>query len=292
MQPDSGLNMMRKRPSLVGKYHTLEIIKRVDFGLYLDADGEEILLPIKYVPENANIGEHLRVFVYRDSEDRMIATTLEPIAVVGEFAALRVVATTSHGVFMDWGLEKDLFLPFSEQQQRMTTGKTYLVRIMLDHATDRVMGSARLDQFLDANPGDDLREDQEVQLTVWEYTEIGIKTVINNKYQGLLYRNEVFTDLHPGDKLTGYVKKVRDDGKVDVTLRKKGYEEVQDAQTLVYRKLQSNGGILPLTDNSAPEEISKWLGMSKKTFKKAVGGLYKAGKIRLTANAIQLISEE
>ena len=283
---------MRRRPSLVGKYHDLEIVKRVDFGLYLDADGEEILLPTKYVPANANIGERLRVFVYRDSEDRLIATTLQPAAPVGEFAALRVVATTSHGVFLDWGLEKDLFLPFSEQHQRLATDRTYLVRIMLDRTTDRVMASARLEQFLDDNPADTLREDQEVRLTVWEYTEIGIKTLIEDRYQGLLYRNEVFTDLHPGDKLTGYIKRVRDDGKVDVTLRKKGYEEVQDAQSVVLQKLVTNGGLLPLTDNSAPEEISKWLGMSKKTFKKAVGGLYKAGKVRMTADAIYLITEE
>ena len=283
---------MRKRPSFVGKYHDLEVVKRVDFGLYLDADGEEILLPTKYVPSNANIGERLRVFVYRDSEDRLIATTLQPAATIGEFAALRVVATSSYGVFLDWGLEKDLFLPFSEQHQRLVVGRTYLVRIMLDHATDRVMASARLEQFLDDNPADALQEDQEVNLVVWEYTEIGIKAVIENRYQGLLYRNEVFTDLHPGDQLSGFIKKVRDDGKVDVTLRKKGYEEVQDAQTLVFNKLLANGGQLPLTDNSAPEEISKWLGMSKKTFKRAVGGLYKAGKVRLAADAIYLISEE
>jgi predicted RNA-binding protein (virulence factor B family) len=263
---------MRKRPSFVGKYHTLEVVKRVDFGLYLDADGEEILLPTKYVPANANIGERLRVFVYRDSEDRLIATTLQPAARIGEFAALPVVATTSH--------------------QRLAVGRKYLVRIMLDRTTDRVMASARLEQFLDDNPADALREDQEVSLTVWEYTEIGIKAVIEDRYQGLLYRNEVFTDLFPGDRLTGYIKKVRDDGKVDVTLRKKGYEEVQDAQEVVFRKLMSNGGTLPLTDNSAPEEINKWLGMSKKTFKRAVGGLYKAGKVRLAADAIYLITEE
>ncbi len=283
---------MRKRPSFVGKYHTLAVVKRVDFGLYLDLDGEEILLPTKYVPANVNMGERLRVFVYRDSEERLIATTLQPAATVGEFAALPVVATTSHGVFLDWGLEKDLFLPFSEQHQRLAVGPKYLVRIMLDRTTDRVMASARLEQFLDDNPADALREDQEVRLTVWEYTEIGIKAVIEDRYQGLLYRNEVFTDLHPGDKLTGYIKKVRDDGKVDVTLRKKGYEEVQDAQEVVFRKLVTNGGTLPLTDSSAPEDINKWLGMSKKTFKRAVGGLYKAGKIRLAADAIYLITEE
>jgi predicted RNA-binding protein (virulence factor B family) len=202
------------------------------------------------------------------------------------------VATSSYGVFLAWGLEKDLFLPFSEQHQRLAVGRTYLVRIMLDHTTDRVMASARLEQYLDDNPADALQEDQEVSLVVWEYTEIGIKAVIEDRYQGLLYRNEVFTDLHPGDKLTGFIKKVRDDGKVDVTLRKKGYEEVQDAQTLVFNKLMANGGQLPLTDNSAPEDISKWLGMSKKTFKKAIGGLYKAGKVRLAVDAIYLISEE
>jgi predicted RNA-binding protein (virulence factor B family) len=154
------------------------------------------------------------------------------------------------------------------------------------------MASARLEQFLDDDPADALHEDQEVRLVVWEYTEIGIKTVIEDRYQGLLYRNEVFTDLHPGDKLTGFIKKMRDDGKVDVTLRKKGYEEVQDAQSVVFNKLVANGGQLPLTDNSDPEEISKWLGMSKKTFKRAVGGLYRAGKVRLAADAIYLISEE
>ncbi len=281
---------MKKQRSLVGSYHTLEVIKKVDFGVYLLSDPDEILLPARYVPKDTNTGERLQVFVYRDSEDRLIATTEKPFAVAGTFAALRVVATTSHGVFLDWGLEKDLFLPFSEQHQRLTVGKTCLVRVMVDHATDRLMASARLEQFL--YEPDELTEGQEVNIVIWEYTDIGIKTIIENRYLGLLYRNEVFTMLKPGDRMTAFVKKVREDGKVDLTLRKKGYGEVQDARSVIMNKLVANGGELPLTDKSDPAEISRLLSMSKKTFKSAVGGLYKAGKIRLGSDHIRLVAEE
>ncbi len=275
----------------VGQYHELEVIKRVDFGIYLKAGEDEILLPNRYVPEGTQAGDLLRVFIYRDSEDRLIATTTEPRVVAGEFAALRVVDANKFGVFLDWGLEKDLLVPFSEQYERMIPGKTYLVRVMVDRATDRVIATARIRDYLDKGPFP-LAEGDQAQLLVWEFTQIGIKVVINDRYEGMLYQNEVFTELSVGSRLPGFIKQMREDGKIDVTLRKPGYGEIEDAMRLVTEKLEQSGGFLPLTDKSTPEEITQLLPMSKKTFKKAIGGLYKERKITLHPEGIRLIASE
>jgi hypothetical protein len=278
---------MKGTQPAVGQYQKLEVIKILDFGLYLAAGTEEILLPTRQIPENTKIGDILEVFIYRDSEDRLIATTQRPLAVANSFACLRVTDATSFGVFLDWGLEKDLFMPFSEQNKKLVPGRSYLVWIYVDEQTDRVVCSARLDKFLSKDVAQDLKEDQKVDLIIWEFTELGIKVIINYMYSGVLYHNEVFSPLYVGDRAKGYIKKIREDGKVDVSLRKKGYAEVQDAKEELVSILKKNKGFLPLHDNSSPQEIYEKVYMSKKTFKKAVGGLLRQGVLKITSDGIR-----
>ena len=275
----------------IGNYNELEVAKFVDFGVYLDSEDGEILLPIKYVPENLELGDKLNVFIYRDSEDRMIATTLKPKATVGQFAALEVKESSSIGAFLDWGLEKDLFVPFHNQRQPMEVGKKYVVYIYLDDSSDRIAGSTKLNKYL--QPADDqISEGQQVKLLVSNATELGYNVIIDNKYSGILYHNEVFKNLETGDEVTGYIKKIRPDGKIDVSLQQTGFAEVQDASQEVLTKLKQSGGTLNLSDKSDPQEIYAALGMSKKTFKKAIGTLYKEGKINLEPTRISLLGEE
>ena len=271
----------------IGDYNELEIIKQVDFGVYLDSDDGEILLPTKYLPADYRIGDTLNVFIYRDSEDRIIATTLAPKAKVGEFAALRVKQTNNYGAFLDWGLEKDLFVPFNNQREAMQPGRDYVVYIYLDENSDRLVGTSKYEKYLNKEIAD-LAEGDEVDLLVAGFTDLGIKVIINNQYQGILYKNEVFRELTLGEKTRGYIKKIREDQKIDVSLQKSGFAEVTDASELVLQKLRANGGRLNLSDNSSPEEIYDTLGMSKKTFKKAIGTLYRAQSIVLHDSYISL----
>ena len=275
----------------IGNYNELEVAKFVDFGLYLDSEDGEILLPLKWIPEGVELGDKLNVFIYRDSEDRMIATTLKPKATVGQFAALEVKESSSIGAFLDWGLEKDLFVPFHNQRQLMEVGKKYVVYIYLDDSSDRIAGSTKLNKYL--QPADDqISEGQQVKLLVSNATELGYNVIIDNKYSGILYHNEVFKNLETGDEVTGYIKKIRPDGKIDVSLQQTGFAEVQDASQEVLTKLKQSGGTLNLSDKSDPQEIYAALGMSKKTFKKAIGTLYKEGKINLEPTRISLLGEE
>ena len=275
----------------IGNYNELEVAKFVDFGLYLDSEDGEILLPLKWIPEGVELGDKLNVFIYRDSEDRMIATTLKPKATVGQFAALEVKESSSIGAFLDWGLEKDLFVPFHNQRQPMEVGKKYVVYIYLDDSSDRIAGSTKLNKYL--QPADDqISEGQQVKLLVSNATELGYNVIIDNKYSGILYHNEVFKNLETGDEVTGYIKKIRPDGKIDVSLQQTGFAEVQDASQEVLTKLKQSGGTLNLSDKSDPQEIYAALGMSKKTFKKAIGTLYKEGKINLEPTRISLLGEE
>ena len=271
----------------IGDYNDLEIIKQVDFGVYLDSDDGEILLPAKYLPAQYQLGDRIRVFVYRDSEDRIIATTLEPKAKVGDFAALPVKDATNYGAFLDWGLEKDLFVPFSNQRDKMQPGRTYLVYLYLDENSDRIVATAKYEKYLRQDTPQ-LSEGQEVDLLVAGFSDLGIKVIINNQYLGMLYKNEVFRPLSVGEKTRGYIRKIREDHKIDVSLQKAGYEEVSDAADLVLDKLKAAGGKLALSDKSSPEEIYAALGMSKKTFKKAIGSLYREGKITLSEASIQV----
>ncbi len=274
----------------LGNYNELEIAREVDFGVYLTSEDGDILLPSKYVPKGAKVGDKVRVFVYRDSEDRVIATNLKPYATVREFACLYCKDVAPFGAFLDWGLEKDLFVPLQNQKEKMRAGQTYCVYLYLDETTDRVVATTKLGKYLH-NENIKLDEGQEVQLLVMGFTEIGIKVIIDNEYIGILYRNEVFQDVRMGDKLTGYIKQIRPDNKIDVTLRKPGVTgqvEVESAADKVLAQLQKNNGWLPLSDNSSPDEIYLALSMSKKVFKKAIGTLYKAGKIKIEDDSIRL----
>ena len=280
-------NIIYKHMVAIGDYNELEIIKQVDFGVYLDSEDGEILLPTKYLPADYRVGDYLNVFIYRDSEDRIIATTLQPKAKVSEFAALEVKQTNNYGAFLDWGLEKDLFVPFNNQREAMQPGRKYVVYVYLDENSDRLVGTAKYEKYLKKEV-DELTEGQEVDLLVAGFTDLGIKVIINNQYLGILYNNEVFRQLTIGEKTRGYIKKIREDQKIDVSLQKSGFAEVTDASEVVLRKLRDNGGRINLSDNSTPDDIYTALGMSKKTFKKAIGTLYRAQKIILHEDYILL----
>ena len=275
----------------IGNYNELEVAKFVDFGVYLDSEDGEILLPLKYVPENIALGDKLEVFIYRDSEDRMIATTLRPKATVGQFAALEVKDSSRIGAFLDWGLEKDLFVPFHNQRNPMKPGETHVVYIYLDESSDRIVGSSKLNKYL--KPVDEnIQEGQEVKLLVSGTSELGYNVIINNQYSGVLYHNEVFRILELGEETAGYIRKIRPDGKIDVSLQKAGFAEVKDASQEIMDKLKTAGGTLNLSDSSDPHAIYSALGMSKKTFKKAIGTLYREGKISILPEQINLLSKE
>lgn len=274
----------------IGKYNTLRAARRTPHGMVLqDEEGDDVLLPNKYVPESLEPGAPIDVFVYTDSNDWPVATTRRPLAVVGEVAYLQAKEITPIGAFMDWGLEKDLFVPFSEQSQKMTTGRYYFVYLYLDEQTDRVAASSKLSKYLSKEaPG--LKEGQEVQLLIGPQTELGFTAFIDNRYHGLLYKSEYFQPLSPGMRTRGYVKLVRPDGKIDLSLQPQGYLQAVPLQAeQILEALKKNNGFLPLTDKSEPEEIAALLKMSKKAFKKAVGALYKQGRIRLEDNGVRLL---
>ena len=275
----------------IGLYNTLPIVRKTPQGLYLgNPDEEEVLLPWKYAPKSAVEGESLTVFVYLDSEDRMIATTLQPKVLLHEFACLEVKATTPHGAFLDWGLEKDLFVPFREQAQRMLVGQSYLVYVYLDKESDRLVASSKLGKFL-KNTAIDLQEGEEVEIIIWEPTALGMNVIVNQKYKGLIYHNEIFARIQPGDVRKAYISKIREEQKIDVVLQKPGYERIEPTAAAILSRLKSAGGFLPLTDKSEPHEVASLLEISKKTFKKAVGTLYKQRLIRLEADGIYLMDK-
>ncbi len=275
----------------IGKTNNLKIVKEVDFGIYLDG-GEhgEILLPSRYVPENYKVDEYLKVFIYLDSEDRFIATTEKPYAMVGDFALLKVVSVSTVGVFLNWGLPKDLMVPFREQSPNMEEGKSYMVRIYVDKKSNRIAATTRLDRYLDNEPACFLAG-EEVELLICNQTDIGYKAIINNTHWGVLYTNEVFQPLKSGQIIKGYIKKVRDDNKIDLSLHKPGYERVDDVTEIILNVLKQKGGFLPVTDKSSPETIYKLFGVSKKTYKKAIGAIYKKKLITIENDGIKLISK-
>lgn len=271
-----------------GQYCSLKIARITPSGAFLTSDEGDILLPGKFIPDGAKIGTELEVFVYLDSEDRPVATTQKPSAVVGEFAVLTVKDTNAKvGSFLDWGLDKDLLLPFSEQLAPVKKGEQVLVRVYQD-SSGRIAAAARLDRFL--KPADGfLAEGDEVVLFIYAYTELGAKVVVNNRYAGVLFHNELYGRPKAGEQLNGYVKKIREGGKIDITLRKGGAHEARADRELVLSALKAAvDGFLPLTDKSSPETISGLLKMSKKSFKKAVGGLYREGLISMADNGIRL----
>lgn len=273
---------------ILGDYNNLEIVKRVNFGLYLDGDEDgEILLPAKYVPDGYDIGDIIKVFVYLDNEERLVATTEEPLAKVGDFALLRVAWTNDYGAFLDWGLLKDLFVPFSEQEGKMVKGNSYLVYVTIDRKSYRIYASARLDKFL-SRTKPPYETDEEVDIIVWRRTDLGWKVIVNGNHSGLVFANEVFRDLKTGDRLKGYVKRVRTDGKIDIALQRHGVAGDDDSSMRLLSAIEAQRGFLPLNDNSSPDEIYSMLGMSKKAFKRAAGKLYKQRLIIIDDDGLRL----
>lgn len=273
----------------IGQYNLLEVARSTPHGLYLeDKEGEAILLPGKFIPEGTAVGDMLEVFVYKDNNDRPIATTQEPAFTLYECALLQVTDLNAHGAFVDYGVDKDLLVPFREQQEPMQLGKSYLVYMYLDGQTDRLTGSTKIEQFLEEDP-EDLEQGEEVLITVWKETELGYNVIVNNQYKGLIYHNEIFQPLTIGDHLSAYVAQIRLDGKLDIRLEKDGYQKVEPNAQKILDLLKKRAGFILLTDKSSPELIKQQLGMSKKTFKKAVGSLYKQKRIQLEEKGIRLI---
>ena len=273
----------------IGNYNTLRITKLVSFGVYLDGgDGKEILLPTRYVPKGAKVDDEVQVFIYHDNEGRLIATTLHPKAVVGEFAFMRVKSVNSTGAFLDWGLMKDLLVPFKEQKMAMREGKWHLVYVHLDHLTGRIVASARVEKFL-GNVPPEYESNQEVDLLVADDTEIGYKVIVNDLHWGMIYHNQVFQRLEKGERLKGYVKGVREDDKLDISLQPLGYQKVDGISQRILEALQMKDGYLPVHDKSDPEEIYSLFRCSKKAFKQAIGSLYKQHRIRMEADGIRLL---
>ena len=274
---------------LTGKYNTLKVLKFVDFGVYLDgAEMGEILLPARYVPEECEVGQDLEVFIYLDSEDRIIATTDKPYAQVGEFALLRVNAVNNIGAFLDWGLMKDLLVPFREQKMNMVEGRSYLVYVYVDPDSKRIAASAKLEKFLD-NVIPEYQIGEEVALIIESESELGYNAIINHLHRGILYHDELPAPLRKGQQLKAYIKKVREDKKIDLSLYRPGYEQVDAISQNILDRLHEVGGFLPLTDKSDAALIFDHFAISKKVFKKAIGALYKQRRISLEEKGIRLI---
>lgn len=275
----------------LGQYNTLPVLKRVEFGLYLDGgDGLEILMPKRYVPEGAEVGDELRVFVYQDSEARLIATNEHPLATVGQFASMRINSVNQVGAFADWGTSKELLIPHREQAQRMEEGRRYLVYVYIDQVSGRIAGTAKLDKYLDNIPPS-YEVNEEVEAIVWKPTPMGWKVIINHQHTGLLYKNQIYQELHTGERLRAWVRGVRDDDKIDLSLQPLGYRQMIDpAESAILKALHNHNGFMPLTDHSTPELIAFELQMSKKTFKKAIGALYKQERIELLPDGIRLLA--
>ncbi|MFH1118403.1 MAG: S1-like domain-containing RNA-binding protein [Bacteroidota bacterium] len=274
--------------AIAGKTNSLRISKIVDFGVYLDGEQlGEILLPMKWVSEGTKPGDTIKVFIYFDSEDRLIATTMQPLAQVGEFALLKARAVNTVGAFMDWGLDKDLLVPYREQKAKIVAGKYYLVYVFADPLSGRIAGSEKLERFFDPDPSE-LEAGTEVDLVIWAKSDLGYKAIINNRYEGLIYSSEIFTELQRGEQMKGYVVKVRDDGKIDLSLFKPGYGKVDGLSQKIIDMLKQHHGFIGISDKSPAEEIYQMFGMSKKTFKKAIGTLYKQRILTIEDNGIRL----
>lgn len=265
----------------IGDYNELKVIKKVDFGFYLDSgENFNILLPEKYAPLDLKIGDNIEVFVYKDSEDRLISTTVKPLAKAGEFACLTVADSNASGVFLDWGLEKDLLLPYSQLERELKPGYKCVVYVTVDKASKRIIASAKFDKYIEKKDIS-LREGQRVGLMICRFTPKGALAIIDNKYAGIIYESEIYEKLNIGARLSGYIKKIRPDNKIDLTLRKSAADEIESAKAKIMAMLLKNNGTLKLNDKSPPEIIKQKLQMSKLTFKKAIGGLYKERKITI-----------
>jgi hypothetical protein len=272
----------------IGKINTLVVVRETENGVYLDGQEHgEILMPQKFVTDEVKESDEATVFVYTDSEDRLVATTENPIAKVGEFARLKVVSNSKFGSFLDWGLPKDLLVPFREQKAKMVEGKEYLVYVYLDLHSNRIAASAKLDKFLDNTPPE-YKVGDEVDLLIAEETDLGFKAIVNEEHWGMLYKNQVYQQLFAGHKMKGYVNKVREDEKIDLLLEKPGYEKVDAISEKILNELKENHGFMAVSDKTSPEMIKAMFGISKKNFKKAIGGLYKKRMITFESDGIRL----
>lgn len=273
----------------LGDYNQMTVTKTVDFGVYLDGGEEgEVLLPARYVPEGCKVGDKLDVFVYLDNEERLVATTQTPLAKVGDFAYLEATWVNEYGAFLNWGLMKDLFCPFREQKMKMEKGKSYIVFVLIDNESHRIVASAKVEHFLDMsfppyNHGD------EVDLLIWQKTDLGFKVIIDNRYPGLVYSNQIFKNIHTGDRMKGYIDLVREDGKIDVMLQPTGWRMTKTLGDAILEYLENNGGVCLLTDKSPAEDIYNQFQVSKKNYKKAIGDLYKRRIISLEEGRIILL---
>ena len=273
----------------IGEYAELRIDRFTSVGAYLEDDeGFEVLLPNKYLTDEMELEQKVKVYIYNDSEDRPVATTETPKIELNDFAFLRVKAVSNFGAFLDWGLEKDLLVPFKEQTAKMVEDGIYLIHLIRDEQTNRLVGSARINRYLD-NEVNDLEQGDEIDLFIAEVTDLGRKVIVNNKYSGLIFKDRLVRSLRNGEKTTGYVEFIREDGKIDVSLVPIGLEKFDEFSEQVLHYLNANNGIITVTDKSSPDLIRAELGMSKKSFKKAVGNLYKNKKVKLTDTTIELI---
>jgi hypothetical protein len=275
----------------IGQYNTLKIDRDTQVGLFLTDGKDDVLLPNKYVPKVFEIGEEIIVFVYLDHEQRPVATTLEPYILLNEFALLRVNYVNQVGAFMDWGMEKDILVPFKEQARPMEKGKRYLVYLYMDEKTNRLVASSKTNQFL-SNDALTVENGEEVELIVSHITEVGINVIINEQHKGLLYKDQVYDDIRTGDRLRGYIKNIRPDNKIDVALQIQGYQSIEPNAEKILSELRASRGFLRLNDNSHPEDIKTVLKMSKKTFKKAIGALYRDKLIEIKDDGIYLVNTQ
>lgn len=278
----------------LGKYNRLRAVRQTDNGVYLtDREGtREVLLPNKFIPEKGlEEGQYLRVFIFKDSEDRITATTTEPKIMLNEFACLQVREVNNVGAFLDWGLEKDLMVPFKEQPGRMSVGGWYMVYLFLDEKTERLVASGRYQKFLEKEEID-LKQGQAVDVIIDMPSDLGINVIVNHRYRGLIYENEMFEQVERGDERKGFVRTIRPDGKLDVTLQRPGYAKVETTADKLLAKLKANNGFLPFGDKSSPEDIARVFEMSKKTFKMTLGKLFKERKVRIEEDGIHLLPKQ
>lgn len=273
----------------IGQINSLRVSRDTPHGLFLvDENDEDVLLPGKFLKGDEKEGDTLDVFIYNDSEDRIVATTQTPKIKLDEFAVLKVIDVNKNGVFLDWGLDKDLLVPFKEQNKKMVLGQSYVVRMYLDEDTDRLVATAKIKKFL-SNEDLNIEEKEKVDLMVFSQSDLGYDVIINEKHLGLVFRNEVFSPMEIGKRLTGYIKQIRPDGKIDVSLQPDIATHMENSSDVILKALNDNSGIINLSDKSSPEDIYSTLHMSKKSFKKAIGVLYKERKIKIEPGQISLV---
>ncbi len=273
----------------IGKMNTLTVLRSSPHGVFLDGGSlGDILLPARYAARERKPGDEIEVFLMFDSEDRLIATTLRPLAMVGDFAWLRVVSSSGAGTFLDWGLPKDLFVPFREQTVKMLPGRSYMVRIYLDQVSNRICATARLDRFLDQTSGR-FTVGQAVELFISARTDLGYKAIVDDTHWGMIFHKNVFRPLACGQRTQGYIQQVREDGKIGLCLTPPGHERISEVADTILAYLADHGGFMPITDKTAPEEIHALFGISKKAYKQAIGALYKARRVTIEAGGTRML---